>query len=185
MNQEIDLRSPEFIASRRLVRPVFLKYMVIVLLSFLMPGSYYGILFYSSNLQLELAAENNYLLELEERVLPLQELLEETALLKIRSGLEKELELASKPIHEYLLAVKEKAYRHQIEADSITVDNTGNLSFKGRSGNITAIASYNQDLENLPFISRPEVISVNLIHDGGYNFEIISSVGGKDEVNSE
>ncbi len=64
MNQEIDLRSPEFIASRRLVRPVFLKYMVIVLLSFLLPGSYYGILFYSSNLQLELAAENNYLLEL-------------------------------------------------------------------------------------------------------------------------
>lgn len=185
MSREIDLRSPEFIAANRPIRPVFLKYVVVVLLSFFLPGVYYSAQIYSAKLQFELEAESYYLLELKERAAPLQELLKETALLQNRAALEKELQPASMPIHEYLLSVKETAYRHQLEVDSITIDNTRVLSFKGRSGDINTIASYNQDLEKLPFISRPEVISVNLIGDGGYSFEIVSTLNGENEVNSE
>lgn len=175
MKTEIDLRSPEFIASTRPLGAAFVKKLVVALLFILLAGFLYSAHSYNVYLQRQLEKETAAVLALREEVQPLLALTEQSGLLKARSGLEQELLLSTEPVPEHLLAARRLALAHGLAVELITTDRNGNLFLKGLSLDLQEIATFNSALEAWPHIASAEVTALSLNYDGDYRFEITAA----------
>ncbi len=185
INSDIDLRSPEFIASRRPVSSAFLKKILVMLCCFLTAGLIYFACSLTGYLERQLYAAHAAVDELREEVEPIYELADQSALLQARANLEQELLESTQPIDKYLLAATQLAQDYSLEPAQVAVDREGNFLLKGRGGNLNDLASFNNRFEELPYIFSAEITALSLCPDGGYLFEFtatgISAKGGNYE----
>ncbi len=172
MIPELDLRTPEYIASRRLFGPPFLKLLSGILGFCMLVGAFYAATIYPDWLRRELEQEIGLAIGLREEVAPLLELAEETALLKARSDLEQDLIKSLDPPQEYLLVAKKLASAHRLNLEKVTVDRNGSLFLKGWSRDLGDIALFSQVLECEPCFVSSEVRLINRGPGGNYYFEL-------------
>lgn len=172
INKEIDLRSPEFIASRRFIKPVLLKYLAIILSLALISGAHYGAARYCDHLRAHLEANTFAVQNLKEEVTPLLDLAFKASLVKVRSELEQSFQSSSKPLHTYLVQARQLADLYHLNMELAIIDAGGKLLLKGTGRQINNMALYNRALEELPFIERAEIITINLNQEEKYHFEI-------------
>ncbi len=169
---EIDLRSAEFIASRRLFKPVLLKFLAIVLLILIILGTYCGGSFYADNLRSDLLNEEAGLEYLRNEVSPLLMLIDDNALLEAKFSLKKDIRLLSKPLPQYLHSIREKAAASRIIITTTTIDKSGNLFIAGKCRVLEHISLFNKDLNELPFVLNAGVIFIDMVKENEYLFEI-------------
>lgn len=172
INKEIDLRSPEFIASRRFIKPVLLKYLAVFLSLALISGAHYGAARYCDQLRSHLKANTAAVQNLKEEVPPLLDLSFQASLVKARSGLEQSFHSSSKPLHTYLVQARQLADLYHLDMELAMIDAGGKLLLKGTGRQINNMALYNRALEELPFIARAEITTINLNQEEKYHFEI-------------
>jgi len=172
MTLEIDLRTPEYIASRRLLSPAFLKICSALLGCCLLGSVFYAALAYTDGLKRELASETAIVSELREEVAPLLELAEETALLRARFNLEQDLLQSLPSAQEYFTVVRQLASNHRLELKTLTVDREGNVYLKGWGRDMDNIALFSSALEDESCFFSSEVLSVHRSPKGGYFFEL-------------
>jgi len=175
LKTEIDLRSPEFIAANRPFSAALLKKLLVALGMLLLAVFLYGTHYYHGYLQRELEKETATVQALREEVQPLFALLEESALLKTRAGLEQELLLAAEPVPERLLEARQLARAHNLTVERAIADRSGDLFLKGRGRDLQEIAAFNSALEAWNHISSAEVTALSLDVDGDYRFAINAS----------
>lgn len=166
------MRSPEFIASLRLFRPAFVKSALAVLGFCILAGSCYAATALPACLNRQLETETALLSTLKNEVEPLLEKADQAALLQSRAELEQKLLLSVQPICEDVLLVRQTAAARRLDLKTITADKEGNLAIHGQSRAINEIAFFNSDLEELPGIITPRVVSISLSQQGEYIFEI-------------
>ncbi len=182
IRREIDLRSPEFIASTRPLGRAFVKSLLVVLFCCLLAAALYTANSYRFYLQEQLEAETAALEALTEEVRPVLELRGQSALLKARADLERELIKSRKPVHDYLLSVRRLAAAHNLELELVAADREGSISLKGRGRALEDIASFSLEFENMPQICSAGVTALNLGYEGDYHFELTASGQKKEEL---
>lgn len=182
IRREIDLRSPEFIASTRPLGRAFVKSLLGVLFFFLLAAALYTVHLYKCYLQDQLEAETASLEALREEVKPVLELIGQSALLKARADLERELLKSRKPVHGYLLSARHLAAAHNLELELVAADREDSISLKGRGHALEDIASFSLEFENMPHICTAGVTALNLGYEGDYHFELTATGLKKEEL---
>ncbi len=172
MNREMDLRSAEFIASRRFFKPGLFKILSAGLIIAALAGIHCGGNAYVALLRSDLLQEEAVLRKLKDEAFPLLVRAEETALLKDKSSLKKEIASSAMPLSQYLQSIRKKAAGSRIKIESILVDHSGNLAVTGTSGDLDQIALYSRALLDLKFIVNTAVSSIDMDRDKGYRFKI-------------
>ncbi len=180
--KEIDLRSPEFITSRRFFKPSFMKYLLVILSLILISSAHIGAIRYCDHLHSQLKTDTAALQKLKEENKPLMELYLQVSLNKTRSGLEHSVNSTSKPLHNYLVKSRQLADQFDLDLELATIDAGGQIFLKGTGPRINNVGLYNQALEDFSFIARSEITTINLGQEKIYYFEIQCLTKPKVEV---
>ncbi len=159
-------------ASLHPARSIVVKTALAALCFFVLAGSCYAAIALPAYWHRQLETETYQLSILKNEVDVLLESAEQAALLQSRSELKRELQLSAKPVHEYVLLVRQTAAYHRLQLDLITADQAGSLLIKGRGRAVNEIASFTTALEELPGLTAVRVVSISLGQDKDYLFDI-------------
>lgn len=172
MNEGLDLRSPEFIASRR--RPgKSLSLILVILLGLGISFCSYGVLnFYARSLREQKDSALKELHLLRNRAEQLVELENETALLQEKAVLAEELTSINQPLSEWLQLTRKTASAGGVTLHEVSLDTKKSLFIEGEGLKMQQIAAFNRQLSALEFISETKINSIALKNDRGYHFKI-------------
>jgi cell division protein FtsB len=172
MNAGLDLRSPEFIASRR--RPgKGLSIVLVILLGLIITLCSYGAMsLYAQWLQEQKESALYKLHILKDRAEQFQELENETALLQQKATLVEELAALKQPLPEWLQLSRETATAGEITLHEVSLDTKGSFFVEGEGLKMQQIAAFNRQLSSLDFLSETMINSIAMKSDQGYHFTI-------------
>lgn len=172
INDGLDLRSSEFIASRRLFTAHFYFVLAFILSTFMITTLYFGLKIYADLLQSELLTEEAALQLLTFKSGQLTVILEEIALLEAKSNLENKLRNPDRPLSQLLITIREKAAFNQITIYLITIDHIGNLMIEGRSSDRHYITIFNHSLTELPLLTSTMITTIEMNGEDSFYFKI-------------
>lgn len=172
MNRAVDLRSPEFIASRRFFKPRFYLVLAVIGCILAVGGFFYGMRLFSSILHSEISKKDILLHQLIPEAKPLELFMGENALLEAKASLENDIRSRQIPMSAHLQSIREKAAGHRIVVRTITIDSSGILQIEGSGPDLQHIALFNQMLTALPFVTDATVASIEMTANQDYFFKI-------------
>lgn len=172
MNDGLDLRSPEFIASHHRPGKRLSLFLLILLGLFITICSYGALSFYAQSLRQQKDTALFELHNLQDKAEQLQELESETVLLQRKADLEKELSASNQPLSEWLLLTRETASAGGITLREVSLDRKGSFSIEGESLMMQQIAAFERQLAALAFLSEVKINGIAMKSEQGYHFTI-------------
>ncbi len=176
MNKQMDLRSPEYIYSRRFFKPRRLKILAAGLMVLIMISLPIGIERYVNVLQQEITAREAVLQELNLLTGPLEEIVEEISRLETKSALLKDLRDDDYAKPDILLRIHLEARSRGLTVENVVIREDGALTIRVTGPVMEQIALYNQALdEHFPAIEYA-VTRIGINDLNGYSFELTGTV---------
>ncbi len=175
MRREMDLRTPEFIASQRPIKPRFVAALASVMLLFLLFCAYQGLVIYKNNLKIIAGDEKVALQNLTDKTAKLQSAAGEIELYQQKSALEETISISSIPVSACLLKITATATANRVILSDILISATGKLQLKGSSETVRNVTSFNSALLQLPFIRAATITSIDMAGEQNYLFNLSGS----------
>ena len=176
MNKQMDLRSSDYISSRRFFKPRRLKFLAAGLIVLIMISLPVGIERYGKRLQQEISARETALQELSLLAGPLEGIVEEISLLETKSALLRDLKTDHYAKSNILLRIRLEARRRGLIIEKVSIGEDGALIIRATGPVVEQIALYNQALdEHFPVIEYA-VSRIGINDLNGYSFEITGTV---------
>lgn len=169
------MRSPEFIASRRILRPRLILTVLLIILLFAIPGGFYGLNLYADNLYHTLDGQKADILAFTIKVEPLTRMENEIRLLRAKAALEKEMKNLLTPWSVYLNSIRSAAPA-DLNIEQISANEHSELTIQGIGSTMQTIAHFNRNLEYLDFTDTVKIVSITMEPERGFRYVIRAAV---------
>lgn len=182
----LDLRSPEFIASRRFFKPVSLCILAVICFTGMVIGFCYGLTSYINRLQREVLMERASVRILASKTVPLTGLSEEVTRLENKYAIENSLREPGEALSFLLQGINETALSSHVKIESITIDQNRTVLIEGSGTVMQDVSLFNNALTELPAFSSSVIASIERYGENTFNFSISGrNNDGKGESSGE
>lgn len=168
----IDLRSPEYKASKRIISPACIKLIYGIIFIYIITGSYLGLRLYIDNLNYHLASENAELQLLSFKKAVLNKETDEILQLQKQQKLVKDLSSGYYPFTVYICAINEASEITNVSIKKTYLDHSGTFIVSGTANCHQSIAIFNQSLNDLSIFKSAAITSTELAGPALFYFSI-------------
>ncbi len=173
MNDDIDLRSAEYIASTRSFKTGAARFIITLCLLFLPLAIFYGLAEYKTHLEKSTTALEADIAALSLSAQPLVSMKTESEQLRQIALLETNLNNRKTPLPSFIQKIRTAA-PHNLQLNSIVIKPDASIEISGTSVEMQKPALFRQKIANLSFSGHTELKSVSMNPQNGYSFTIHS-----------
>lgn len=172
MKYEVDLRTPEYLASQKFLKPPVIALLVVLAITFCTFSGLQAARWYKNSLQVRLTSAQETLVELQGAAEPFILMKEEIEVIEDKKALLDENINSLLPLASHLKTVTAVAAANRVELHQVSLAGCGDFTIQGRISQAKDAAIFNQDLASLPFVYSCQINKIDLSSDDKYHFMI-------------
>ncbi len=180
----MDLRSSEYKAGNRFIKPTAVKVIAAILLLLFPFGLFYGLNLYAASVESKNNLLQGKISDLTLAADPLIIMSAETEQIQVRANLEKKLHFLKAPWSYYLQELQSSAPQ-ELAVETIIISPDRNIDIRGSSATMQTAARYKQNIESLSFMKKAELTTVTMNTSGRYDFQISALLVSEEGVDQD
>ena len=172
MSNNMDLRSPEYIAAQRFLKPPLLAFIIVLAFTILIIAGLQAATCYKYRLERAIRSAEESAAILQVTSEPLILMKEDLETIIAKKTLLDEVITDSKPLASQLKTISDRSTASGVDLQRISITESGDLAIEGYVSQAKDAATFNQQLSTISFIDSCQVNRIDLSGNENYLFII-------------